>query len=194
MRKLFAVLTLASLFFATPSAVAASKPSAKDRIACIKAVKNGGRCNLPGFDPATGKKLKGPVGKVAKKTAAPSGQGQRIEISIAEQEIRLWDGRRVVAEYAVSTGTSSHPTPRGNYKILSKETNHWSRSYGVWMPYAMRIVGGIFIHQNPVTTDGRTIGVKALGNPASHGCIRVGPGNAKSVYNFARVGTPVWIH
>ena len=95
--------------------------------------------------------------------------------------------------FSVTTGGHGFSTPTGRYRIQSKEKMHWSNQYGVWMPYAMRVVGGIFIHELPLTKDGRRIGTNALGEPVSHGCIRVGVGDAESLYNWTPVGTPVSI-
>lgn len=129
----------------------------------------------------------------AKPAAKPAGSGRVIEIVIAEQTLRAWDGGRLVLQTPVSTGASGTGTPRGRYSVLSKEGRHWSTRFGVWMPYAMRVVGGIFIHELPLTSDGRRIGAGSLGRPVSHGCIRVGVGPAAQLFNWASIGTPVVI-
>lgn len=125
---------------------------------------------------------------------AQAGGPARIEISIAEQRLRAYEGDRLVLDTLVSTGTAQYPTPTGTYSIKSKEAMHWSTQYGVWMPNAMRVVNGIFIHEMPVTTDGRRIGDSEIGSPASHGCIRVPSGTASRLYDWARIGTPVVIY
>lgn len=125
---------------------------------------------------------------------APYGHGKVIEISISEQKLRAWEGGRVVLETAVSTGKPGHETPRGEFSILSKERNHWSTQYHVDMPYAMRVVRGIYIHEIPISPDGRRIGASDIGRPVSAGCIRVPEGTAKRLYDWAEVGTRVIIH
>jgi lipoprotein-anchoring transpeptidase ErfK/SrfK len=61
------------------------------------------------------------------------------------------------------------------------------------MPYAMRIVGGVFIHEVAISPDGRRLGSSSIGSPASHGCIRVPVGTAANVYHMSHVGMPVSI-
>jgi lipoprotein-anchoring transpeptidase ErfK/SrfK len=126
--------------------------------------------------------------------SAPVRSGKSIDISIGEQRLRAYEGDRVVMDTPVSTGARGYETPTGRYRVQTKEENHWSRSYHVWMPWAMQVVGGIFIHELPVTTDGRRLGTNSLGRPVSHGCIRVGVGPAKQLWDWAEVGTPVTIH
>lgn len=126
-------------------------------------------------------------------TSPASGGEKVIEIIISSQQLRAWDGQQLVMETAVSTGKPGYETPRGQFSILSKERRHWSTIYGVWMPYAMRVVGGIFIHELPVRTSGEQYGADQLGSPASGGCIRVGVGSARQLYNWAPVGTTVVI-
>lgn len=126
--------------------------------------------------------------------ASPASGGEKvIEINISSQSLRAWDGQQLVMETAVSTGKPGYETPRGQFSILSKERRHWSTIYGVWMPYAMRVVGGIFIHELPVRTSGEQYGAAQLGSPASGGCIRVGVGSAQRLYNWAHIGTTVLI-
>lgn len=121
-------------------------------------------------------------------------QGRLIEIVKGSQRLIAWQGGRAVLSTHVSTGAPGHVTPSGRFSILSKERMHWSNQYHVYMPYAMRVVGGIFIHELPITRDGRRIGSAAIGSPASHGCIRVPTGTAARLFNWATVGTPVLIH
>jgi lipoprotein-anchoring transpeptidase ErfK/SrfK len=54
---------------------------------------------------------------------------------------------------------------------------HYSRKYNNSpMPYSIFFRGGYAIHG--------TGDLKALGRPASHGCIRLHPENAKTLYNL----------
>jgi lipoprotein-anchoring transpeptidase ErfK/SrfK len=135
---------------------------------------------------------------------APSASGQErrqrrsrstlIDVSIGEQVLRAYQDGDLIMQTPVSTGTRGLETPTGTFSIQSKERMHWSRQFGVWMPFAMQVVGGIYIHELPLTEDGRRIGTRSLGTPASHGCIRVGVGDAEALYNWAPIGTPVVIH
>lgn len=126
--------------------------------------------------------------------SSPASGGEKvIEILISSQRLRAWHGDDLVLQTAVSTGKPGYETPRGRFSVLSKERRHWSTQYHVWMPYAMRVVRGIFIHEVPVRPDGVQYGAAELGRPVSAGCIRVGVGSAKRLYDWARVGTTVLI-
>ena len=46
------------------------------------------------------------------------------------------------------------------------------------MPHSIFFYGGYAIHG--------TDAVKSLGRPASHGCVRLHPGNAKRLYNLVK--------
>jgi lipoprotein-anchoring transpeptidase ErfK/SrfK len=51
------------------------------------------------------------------------------------------------------------------------------------MPYASYFVGGYALHEGAVPT-----------SPASHGCVRLPPGDAAEVYRFATIGTAVLVY
>lgn len=121
--------------------------------------------------------------------------GRLIEVSIKKQRLSAWRDGMVVYRFIISTGRAGYETPPGHYKILEKYENRWSRKWSVWMPNAMRWFEGYFIHQLP-HKDGSSynIGASKLGTPDSHGCIRVDVGDAEQLFNWTKVGTPVWVH
>jgi lipoprotein-anchoring transpeptidase ErfK/SrfK len=121
--------------------------------------------------------------------------GDLIEVSIEQQRLFAWSNGTVVNRFVISTGREGYETPPGHYKILEKYKNRWSRKWSVWMPYAMRWYEGYFIHQLP-HKDGSSvnIGASKLGKPDSHGCVRVNVGDAEKLFNWTKIGTPVWVH
>jgi len=121
--------------------------------------------------------------------------GDLIEVSIAKQRLTAWHEGHVVHRFKISTGRPGYDTPTGHYKVIVKISNAWSRKWSVWMPWAMNWHGNYFIHQLP-HKDGSSvnIGASRLGHPDSHGCVRVGVGNAETLFHWASVGTPVWVH
>jgi len=59
----------------------------------------------------------------------------------------------------------------------------------------MAFVGSKYgLHELPEWANGYKEGQNHLGIPVSHGCVRLGIGDAAQVYNWAEVGTPVYIH
>ncbi|MGH2726044.1 MAG: L,D-transpeptidase, partial [Actinomycetota bacterium] len=121
--------------------------------------------------------------------------GRLIEVSIKHQTLTAWRDGKVAYRFIISTGRKGYETPKGHYRILEKYENRWSNKWSVWMPYAMRWYQGYFIHQLP-HKDGSSynIGASKLGTPDSHGCLRVNVGDAKALFKWTKVGTPVWVH
>ena len=76
--------------------------------------------------------------------------------------------------WTISTGRAGFDTPRGVFRP-QRLARHWvSSQYGGAMPHAIFFRGGYAIHG--------TGELRALGRPASHGCIRLHPRNAAILY------------
>ena len=119
---------------------------------------------------------------------------QKIEIDLKNQRLfYLVNGVRW-REFMISSGKPSMPTPTGNFQIRNKAELAWSKNYGLYMPYWLGIVGGIGIHQLPYWPNGYREGSDHLGQPVSHGCIRLGIIPAAYLYERVVVGTPVEIY
>ncbi len=120
---------------------------------------------------------------------------KRIEINTNLQELNYFLGGVRMGKCIISTGKPSMPTPKGNFKIDGKNPRAWSATYGLWMPYWMSLYKGKFgIHELPEWPGGRKEGEAHLGTPISHGCVRLGVGNAEFLYNWTPVGTSVFIY
>lgn len=120
---------------------------------------------------------------------------KRIEINTGkEQKLYYFYNNVRIGEFQISSGKSSMQTPKGDYEIDGKHPRAWS-SYGLWMPYWMSLQNGYFgIHELPEWPNGLKEGEDHLGIPVSHGCIRLGIGSAEFLYNWAEVGTKVFIY
>ncbi|MFH1822086.1 MAG: L,D-transpeptidase family protein [Patescibacteria group bacterium] len=118
---------------------------------------------------------------------------KRIEINTGAQELSYFLGGVRLGKFTISSG-KNNSTPKGHYAIDGKSLKAWS-SYGLWMPYWMSLKYGYFgIHELPIWPNGYREGEDHLGIPVSHGCIRLGIGPAEFLYNWAPVGTPVFIY
>jgi len=116
-----------------------------------------------------------------------------IKIDLSEQKLQLWQNNEMVGEYAVSTGKPGMKTPTGEFRILGKEENHWSVKYHLYMPHSLRFYTDYFIHELPYWPGGYREGEEHLGMPVSHGCVRLGIGPAKIVYDWAEIGTSMLV-
>ena len=80
-------------------------------------------------------------------------------------------------EWPVSTARMGYNTPNGTYGVERMAVSWYSRKYD-WspMPHSIFFDGGYAIHGS--------YEIGRLGTPASHGCIRLHPNNATTLYNL----------
>jgi hypothetical protein len=94
---------------------------------------------------------------------------QQMTVSVDGQPRYTWP---------VSTGKGGYDTPGGKFKAFRMERDHYSKEWDdAPMPHS------IFF-----TTRGHAIhgsfDTKRLGSPASHGCVRLAPANAKTLFEL----------
>ena len=122
-------------------------------------------------------------------------KGTAIYIDLSAQKLFLYVNGKLNKTFPVSTGKWSTPTPVGQFAINNKKRLAYSGTYGLYMPYWMSFIGGLYgIHELPYWPNGYREGQNHLGIPVSHGCIRLGIGAAPYVYSKVGIGTPVNIH
>lgn len=127
-------------------------------------------------------------------STTPTSLQKSISIHLADQRIEPRVAGIAIASYPISSGLARTPTPLGTFKVLQKNPRAWSRAAKLWMPYWMHFSGrGHGIHELPEWPNGHKEGENHLGHRASHGCVRLGVGAAKKLYDWAPVGTPVVI-
>ena len=135
-----------------------------------------------------------------------------VRISLGEQRAYFYKGGELVGVSVLSTGREGHDTPTGTFKIMQKNRHHKSNLYGDYvdrqtgspvvkdidvkkdpkppgtvfdgarMPYFMRIVGGVGMHEGFLP-----------GYAASHGCIRMPDFMAANFFQNVSIGTPVTV-
>jgi hypothetical protein len=136
----------------------------------------------------------------------------RIRISLGEQKAYFYKGDQLVGVSLLSTGREGYNSPTGRFAILQKNKDHISSIYGDYvdaatgepivkdidrrkdpmprgakydgarMPYFMRFVGGVGMHEGFLP-----------GYPASHGCIRMPGFMAEAFFRNVDIGTPVTV-
>ena len=114
---------------------------------------------------------------LAATSSASANVAVRIDISAQTMTVKI-DGN-YYATWRVSTGRSGYYTPRGQFKPYLLKKMHYSRKYdNSPMPNSIFFRGGYAIHG--------TNYIRSLGRPASHGCIRLAPSNARKLYRLVR--------
>lgn len=108
----------------------------------------------------------------------------QIYVSKADQSLTVYDGEEIVATSKVSTGKPGHTTPSGIFSILEKRKYHESNLYSnAPMPFMQRLTwSGIALHEGKVPN-----------HPASHGCVRLPNGFAKTLFQMTERGAHVII-
>jgi hypothetical protein len=115
---------------------------------------------------------------VALVAAAPASAGVQVRVNLTSQTMQVTTPDGQVRNWAISSGRTGFRTIRGSYRPYMLKTHHVSRKYGGAMPHAIFFKGGFAIHG--------TSQVSRLGAPASHGCIRLAPGNARELFNLVK--------
>lgn len=101
-----------------------------------------------------------------------------IHIDLSSQRMHV-DSNSGSYDWPVSTARAGYYTPRGSYAPTGMQLMHYSRKYHMSpMPYSIFFRGGYAIHG--------TYATGALGRPASHGCVRLAPGNARTLYEIVQ--------
>lgn len=96
-------------------------------------------------------------------------------VSISTQTMHVYRDGMLIHEWPVSTARPGKVTPTGEWTAQWLSRNHRSRRYNnTPMPYAIFYSGHYAIHA--------TYETHRLGRPASAGCVRLHPDNARLLF------------
>jgi lipoprotein-anchoring transpeptidase ErfK/SrfK len=99
---------------------------------------------------------------------------QRMSVSVDGVTRYIW---------SISTGRDGYGTPSGTFHPQAMMRSYFSRKYYYApMPHAIFFYYGFAIHG---TND-----ISRLGGPASHGCVRLHPANAATLFALVRRSGP----
>ena len=109
--------------------------------------------------------------------AAPARADITVQVDNASQSMQVYVDGALTHVWKVSTARPGYWTPPGDYYVERMERMWYSRKYDMSpMPYSLFFYGGYAIHG--------TGAVRQLGRPASHGCVRLHPTNARTHYGL----------
>jgi hypothetical protein len=106
--------------------------------------------------------------------------GKHVEADISRQVLVLADKGKVVATYPTSSGAPATPTVLGHYRFYMKAPG--TNAKGMYM--SNYFIRGYAIHGYPSVPTYN----------ASHGCLRVPNADAVTIFNWIRVGDPIWVY
>jgi lipoprotein-anchoring transpeptidase ErfK/SrfK len=98
-----------------------------------------------------------------------------VTVSKSDQHMIVTVDGKPRFKWSVSTGARGYATPSGHYKVSWLDEHHKSKQYNdAPMPYAIFFDEGKAIHGFAGN----------VGGPASHGCVRLATGNAKTLFRL----------
>ena len=128
--------------------------------------------------------------------------GRYIEINLSTQQLWVYQDSQVIYSSPITSGATGmgFPTVTGLFSIYSKATNIWldGRAYGekynyrVLVDYWMPFYAGYGLHD--AWRWRTTFGGPDYYYNGSHGCVNLPIATATFIYNWAEIGTPVWVH
>ena len=109
--------------------------------------------------------------------AAAQAVDVRVDISEQRMIVKRWG--ETVASWPVSTARRGKVTPTGTYAPQVMRKKHFSSLYNnAPMPWSIFYSGNFAIHG--------TNSISKLGRPASAGCVRLHPENARKLYGWVQ--------
>lgn len=122
-------------------------------------------------------------------TAAPADGRRWIEVNLSNQTLTAWQGDVAVLHTYISSGLAATPTVTGRFRVDRKYSSQHMSGPGYSLPgvpwvmyfYSGYAIHGAYWHNN-------------FGAPMSHGCVNMTPGEAQILYNWAPMGTEVYVH
>lgn len=105
--------------------------------------------------------------------------GLQVNVDVEGQTMEVYVGGSLRHRWPVSTGRDGYDTPGGSYRPQRLEKMWYSKQYDdTPMPNAVFFHEGYAIHGTNET--------RRLGNPASHGCIRLHPRHAAQLFSLVQ--------
>jgi LysM repeat protein len=116
------------------------------------------------------------------------GTGRELVVDLSTQMAYAYEDGALKHSALVSTGLPATPTVQGEYAIWHKTPSQTMSGPGYWLPNVQWVMyfyqgygfHGTYWHNN-------------FGQPMSHGCVNMTNEDALWFYNFASLGTPVYV-
>ena len=119
---------------------------------------------------------------------------KEIKVFIERQILIAYENDKEIYNFDIVTGRDGKETTAGTYSIFRKHEKYTSKTYGSEMPYTMFFTkDGKAIHGTQLATLRSYLKSYLSGSVGSQGCVGLTDDNAKALFEWAPVGTPVVI-
>jgi lipoprotein-anchoring transpeptidase ErfK/SrfK len=119
---------------------------------------------------------------------------KRIEVLLGRQVLIAYEKEKKAFEFDCATGDRDHPTTMGHYFIIRKYRMYRSHKYNVPMDFAMFFThDGKAIHKSHAVGPISCLKYAGFDSFGSHGCVRLADSDARALFEWAPVGTPVYV-
>ncbi len=156
---------------------------------------------------APGAKDPGSAGDPGATTTDPSGSGAPgkpdkdtywIDVDVTNQRVYIMQGEEAVKTMVASTGVEGKETPLGTFEIQNRGEWFFNEKYQQGAMYWVSFKDwGIYLFHSLAMDKNREVipeEAEKLGQPASHGCVRLAIEDAKWIYDNIPQQTKVVIH
>lgn len=121
-----------------------------------------------------------------------------VFVNIQDQKTYVYKGSKnnwkLEKTLISSTGIEGKETPVGVFKVQNRAPWFFSPKYGQGGKYYVQFMGNYLFHSIPFDSDKTTVSDPTLGEPASHGCIRLAVDDAKWLYDNVQNGSKIIIY
>ena len=124
--------------------------------------------------------------------------GRWIDVDLTQQIMTAYDGRTPVRVVETTTGRAGWDTPPGYYTILWRVANETMTSGAIGAEEFYKLEHVLFTQY--FTDRGHAIHFawwrtpETIGRPGSHGCLNLLLDDARFFWDWANIGTPIYIH
>lgn len=123
---------------------------------------------------------------------------KRIEVDLSDFLMTVYEDNKPIKVFKICHGRPSAPTLPGRYQVLSKLPMAYASKWDLQMPWWLGIywAGGSEngIHALPLLRNGQILWAGYLGKRCSFGCIVLDTPDAIWLYNWAEIGTVVFVN
>lgn len=139
--------------------------------------------------------------KISDTTVEPENEGidpkkALFEVDIKNQRVLVYYKDELLKTFICSTGNQNNSTPLGIYYTSQKIPDSYVPRFDMRAHNWIRFYGTFLFHSVPFDKEGNLLveEVKKLGQPATHGCVRLGLNDIKWLYDTFPIGVKVFIH